>query len=101
GEHGWQWLGEDYFTAIQSIGIPMWYAWTMIFKGEDPEFHHTFIFTLRYGSYGDEVIALQRTLTLEGMFTGKIDGKFGLITLASIKVFQKRHNLKADGIVGP
>lgn len=51
--------------------------------------------TLRKGSRGSEVKTLQ---TLLGNV--KVDGIFGNDTLASVKAFQRAHNLTADGIVG-
>lgn len=51
--------------------------------------------TLRLGDEGDDVAAMQRLLNV------KADGKFGLRTLAALKVFQEDHGLTADGICGP
>lgn len=51
--------------------------------------------TLRIGSAGIEVQCLQ---TKVGAVA---DGKFGPMTLASVKAWQASHGLVADGIVGP
>lgn len=96
GEQGWQWLGEEYFKPSF-----MWSGWTMVYKGEDPAFKYNFFFILREGAKGPEVEALQKALTLEGLFKGKIDGHFGPITKAAVKNFQSRYSLGSDGIVGP
>ncbi len=96
GDKGWQWLGEEYFVQMF-----IWSAWTLIFKDTDPTWHHTFTTTLRKGSSGPEVEALQKALALEGMFKGQIDGKFGPITKAAVEVFQSRYSLWVDGVVGP
>jgi len=51
--------------------------------------------TLRNGSVGSAVIALQAKLRI------KVDGIFGPETLAAVRRFQSEHNLRPDGIVGP
>jgi len=96
GESGWQWIGEEYFVKTY-----IWSVWTLIFKPVDQAWHHTFTVTLKKGSSGLEVEALQKALTLEGMFKGVIDGKFGPITKAAVEVFQARYSLWVDGVVGP
>lgn len=55
--------------------------------------------TLKKGSKGDDVIALQHLLNVEG-YKLTIDGDFGGKTETAVKMFQKAHNLEADGIVG-
>lgn len=102
GDKGWQWFDEDYFKYNETYkGYYIWSGWTMVFKGEDPEFKYTFSETMRMGSRGVEVNALQKALELEGMFKGVKDGIFGKITLAAVKTFQARYSLGVDGIVGP
>lgn len=44
--------------------------------------------------------AVQRALSDAGYDPGPIDGRIGKKTKAAIKEFQRRNNLKADGIVG-
>lgn len=51
--------------------------------------------TLKKGSRGEEVKALQRKLNVAA------DGIFGDITEEAVRAFQKAHGLTADGIVGP
>lgn len=51
--------------------------------------------TLRRGSSGADVAALQRLLGIPS------DGKFGPGTDAAVKAFQRSRGLVADGIVGP
>lgn len=51
---------------------------------------------LRQGSEGELVSILQRLI---GMTS--VDGIFGRVTLQSVKAFQKRNGLDADGVVGP
>lgn len=50
--------------------------------------------TIKRGSRGDEVIALQQALHITA------DGDFGPKTEAAVIAFQKSHNLIPDGIVG-
>lgn len=58
--------------------------------------------TLKTGSGGDEVKALQKMLEASGYNCGKagIDGDFGNGTLSAVKAFQKAEGLDDDGIVG-
>ena len=58
--------------------------------------------TLKKGSKGDTVKALQKQLMALGYDVGKkgADGDFGTDTLAAVKAFQKANGLKDDGIVG-
>lgn len=58
--------------------------------------------TLKKGSKGDTVKALQKQLIALGYDVGKkgADGDFGSATLAAVKAFQKANGLKADGVVG-
>ncbi|MCL6633310.1 MAG: peptidoglycan-binding protein [Alicyclobacillus herbarius] len=57
--------------------------------------------TLRMGAHGASVSDLQRKLNSLGYACGKVDGVFGLKTLAAVKKFQEAHHLIVDGIVGP
>lgn len=56
--------------------------------------------TLKKGSKGDDVVALQHLLNVEGVKV-TIDGEFGPRTETAVKVFQMAKGLEADGIVGP
>lgn len=51
--------------------------------------------TIKKGSRGNDVIALQKKLNLIA------DGIFGPITDEAVREFQRSHNLAVDGIVGP
>ena len=55
---------------------------------------------VKYGSKGTEVKTVQTKLKNWGYYKGKVDGIFGWKTRTSVIVFQKKHGLKADGIVG-
>ena len=56
--------------------------------------------TLRIGSKGPEVEALQNALRIFG-YCVAVDGKFGRETETAVKLLQKRYGLVPDGIVGP
>lgn len=56
--------------------------------------------TLRNGSYGSDVEALQEALTALGFFTSKVDGQFGVRTERALKKYQKARGLEADGVLG-
>lgn len=56
--------------------------------------------TLRQGSQGPAVEALQRSLSSLG-FTLRADGDFGPLTAGQVRAFQRSRGLAADGVVGP
>jgi len=55
---------------------------------------------LQQGATGQDVYELQGRLKALGYYNGKIDGSFGPETLNSVKWFQWKFGMKADGIVG-
>ena len=55
---------------------------------------------LSYGSRGDKVKELQQKLRRWGYYTHSVDGIFGYETYTSVKYFQRRNGLTADGVVG-
>jgi peptidoglycan hydrolase-like protein with peptidoglycan-binding domain len=57
--------------------------------------------TLRRGSSGPAVEALQRALVQLGHSPGAADGKFGPATDRAVRAFQSKSGLMADGVVGP
>ncbi len=56
--------------------------------------------TLKRGSRGSDVMEIQSLLTKMGYNPGPIDGVFGLRTEETIKQFQRKYGLTADGIIG-
>lgn len=56
---------------------------------------------LKRGSKGSAVKTLQKKLTSLGYNTKGIDGSFGPNTEKAVRLFQKKHHLTVDGIVGP
>lgn len=56
---------------------------------------------LQEGASGAAVKELQRLLKAAGLYSKNVDGKFGPVTEAAVKAFQRRYGLKADGWAGP
>ena len=56
--------------------------------------------TLRYGSSGEQVRAMQQALTDLGYDTNGVDGKFGRGTENAVRQFQASKGLVADGLAG-
>jgi len=63
-----------------------------------------FVFTdrLAFGSKGEEVVELQRTLRSLGYFTYTTNtGYYGSVTQSAVKAFQRARGISPIGIVGP
>ena len=56
---------------------------------------------LKLNSTGSEVIELQKRLVSEGMYSGPVNGRYGPLTEAAVKKYQKEHGLTQLGNVGP
>ncbi|WP_299539018.1 peptidoglycan-binding protein [uncultured Streptomyces sp.] len=56
--------------------------------------------TLRSGSTGAQVKAVQQLLNDQGYGAGAVDGIFGSGTTSAVKAFQSARGLTADGVVG-
>jgi N-acetylmuramoyl-L-alanine amidase len=57
--------------------------------------------SLRVGSDGSPVLALQQKLTALGYWLGGVDGAFGDLTRQAVVAIQKVSGLSRDGICGP
>ena len=57
--------------------------------------------SLRVGSHGSQVLALQQKLTSLGYWLGGDDGAFGDLTRQGVVAIQKVAGLSRDGICGP
>lgn len=55
----------------------------------------------RYGSSGTEVTNIQTRLKSWGYYSYNVDGIYGWRTVESVKWFQSKHGLTADGVCGP
>lgn len=56
---------------------------------------------LDVGSTGTDVTELQKRLTADGWYSGPITGRYGALTQAAVKKYQKAYGLKQLGNVGP
>ena len=56
--------------------------------------------SLRQGSRGEAVVALQQRLAKLGYFTSSATGYFGPVTEAAVFNFQRDYRLQPDGVVG-
>ena len=56
---------------------------------------------LKRGSRGADVKSLQTILRNKGLYTGSIDGNYGVYTENAVKAYQRQQGLKVDGIYGP
>lgn len=61
----------------------------------------TFVRDLTLGSTGEDVTALQKRLTSEGVYSGPITGFFGPMTLTAVQAYQTKVGLPSTGFVGP
>lgn len=57
--------------------------------------------TIRKGSAGEDVTALQTMLARLGYDCGTVDGIFGVKTAAAVKAYQAAKGLTQDGVCGP
>jgi hypothetical protein len=60
-----------------------------------------FNINLKFLDKCDEVTNLQNALKIKGFFNYDSTGFFGLITLSSVRAFQKYYSIPATGFVGP
>lgn len=107
GDKGWQWLSEDYFkTKVAGVDV-IWSVWTHIYNSANPPlptFHHNFAIDMQFGATGDEVVALQTALQIDGEFPKSVptSGFFGTVTQNAVKAFQIKYKISpVQGNVGP
>ncbi len=62
---------------------------------------HAFTTSMKKGSKQGEVSKLQELLNKLNLNAGPVDGLFGPMTHTAVKMFQTKHTLDSDGIVGP
>lgn len=73
--------------------------WTQAAPGQQ-RYIKTFLPVLRKGTSHSDACRIAQVL-LGDRYTGKIDGKFGKLTLAAVKSFQAEKQLETDGVIGP
>ena len=56
--------------------------------------------TVKLNSQGTDASTVQSRLKELGYYKGKVDGKFGVLSVAALKKFQAANGLKDDGIAG-
>ena len=93
---GWCDHGNGAFDADAWIGTYLTEAWVISDK-----FIHSFDTNLVPGYSGDEVIALQTALKLDGEFKAPTTGWYGPLTFAAVRAFQTKYGITPLGIVGP
>lgn len=93
-------VGVQYFERMNK----KWTHWA-IPKGVEADYDPDKVImpTLRKGSRGEFVIVLQEILVdlAYDIGTSGVDGKFGPKTEAAVRLFQAKHGLDQDGVVGP
>ena len=55
----------------------------------------------KYGTRGEQVKRIQTKLKQWGYYKSGVDGIYGYATYISVKSFQRKNGLKADGMAGP
>jgi peptidoglycan hydrolase-like protein with peptidoglycan-binding domain len=61
---------------------------------------YKFYVPLTFGSRGEEVMELQKSLSEQGVFSSPISGYYGEATLAAMKRYQSAHGLTSLGNLG-
>lgn len=94
-------VGRTTWAKLNEVGIAV--ANKLVAPGVEPG---QFVTTLRQGSTGTPVRALQYYLRLiaeywAGVPSVAVDGVFGAATTESVKAWQRQEGLTVDGIVGP
>lgn len=94
-------VGRTTWAKLNEVGIAV--ANKLVDPGVEPG---QFVTTLRQGSTGTPVRALQYYLRLiaeywAGVPSVAVDGVFGAATTESVKAWQRQEGLTVDGIVGP
>ena len=87
---------QDYHIPINGVAGPK----TRLKLAKTPDPVMLFDETLRRGSQGAAVVALQETLRNLGYYTGPISGYYGQLTEEAVIALQRDRGIPADGIAG-
>lgn len=90
-------LQQDYHIPID--GVASAHVWLKL--AQKPDSVILSAETLRPGSQGSAVVALQENLRNLGYYTGPITGYYGQLTEGAVKELQLDRRIHADGIAGP
>ncbi|UBF25894.1 peptidoglycan-binding protein [Kovacikia minuta CCNUW1] len=80
---------------LKEDGIVDAFTWQALYRGAPVDMPE-----IKRGCSGEAVKLLQSALKSTGAFPMDVDGKFGSLTEMSVRNFQRRQGLVADGIVG-
>ncbi|WP_226581263.1 peptidoglycan-binding protein [Halobacillus litoralis] len=98
------WTVDDQWRKVAGIAKSMGFSWGGDWRKFKDYAHldfHPGISIWKEGSSGRGVEDIQMMLRDLGYSPGPIDGRFGPMTDKSVKTFQEKERLEADGIVGP
>ncbi|MFT6829409.1 MAG: hypothetical protein ACJAV6_000235 [Candidatus Paceibacteria bacterium] len=83
--------------AISAEAVPV----TISIDNSQSEVAVSFTRTLRRGSYGTEVLSLQKALKNLGYYAKSLDSDYGSGTTGAVVTFQNLNGLTPDGVAGP
>lgn len=91
GDNGYQYISEAFFTSGNCFE-----AWTCVYNEAKPEigYKHYFGTDMKLGQSGEEIMALQKVLRIEGLFNYPVDtGNYGEITRNAVFKFQLKYGV--------
>lgn len=112
--HGWGIAVDLYSTGdrsrLNAIGAP--FGWSKAWSDAPGEWWHIRyrsgiwsgkipFRTMHFGMHGSDVKRQQKRLRHIGYTSVKTTGYFGKATRRAVKLFQKKHKLHIDGVIGP
>lgn len=94
GDAGWQAFTQAFFDSGSVLEV-------MAFPVIDTQgFKHAFNQNLFFGMSGDEVLALQKALAINGEFTVRPTAFFGPTTFGCVQAFQRKYGIMPTGFCG-
>lgn len=95
---GYNWIADTAVKGFVKNGYS--YGEVLGVVLNDTIIDYSYSYTIKYGSTGAKVKAVQQTLNCLGYSAGTVDGIFGSKTEAAVKAFQRDERIAVDGIVG-